>query len=89
MLRDLFKSVASSDLDFGGLRNHVHIECPSQSDRITDLGRYFTQLNAKFGIALDAATVPLRHTETLIPNFTDYDRQLEAVEIRLSKTVLE
>ena len=80
--------MASLKSDFGGLRDHVHIEYPSQSDRITDLGRKFTKLNAKFGSALDAAAVPLRRAETLIPEFTDYVKQLEAVEARLPQAVL-
>ena len=89
VLPNLSEKVASLNSDFGGLRDHVHIEYPSQSDRSTGLGREFTKLNAKFGTALDSAVGPLRHIETLIPKFNDYDRKLEAVESLLSKTISE
>ena len=89
MLKELSEKVASLKSDFGGLREHVHIEYPCQSDSITDLGRDFAKLNAKFGSDRDVAVGPLRHIETLIPKFTDYDIKLEAIEALLSNTILE
>ena len=71
--------------DFGRLRDHVHTEYPCQSDRISDRERDFTKFNAKVGIALDVVVGPLRHIETLIPKFNDYDRKLVTVESRLPK----
>jgi hypothetical protein len=89
VLRELSDKVASLKTDFGGLRDHVHIEYPSQSDRITDLGKNLTKLNAKVGFALDPAVGPLRHIETLIPQFTAYDTRLDAAEARLSSAISE